>query len=316
VAAFSPPAFHNSPGETVTASTPPSKGFAWAMAALVLGFAWPLYRLAHFAAQSDLYSQIFLIPAVSAFLVWSQRQQLSCDSEPLRRWAAVALTAGFVVLVGYGLAVGSLVALTEEDSLALMTSSFLLFFYGICCWFRGRETLRRILFPLVFLVFVVPLPTFLHEGVESFFQHTSAPTAGAMLTLAGTSFVREGLRFHLQGMMDFPINVAPECSGFHSTVVLLLTSLVAAHLFLHTRWKQVLLVLVVIPLGIVRNGFRIFMLLQLCVHHGPRVLDSNLHHRGGPLFFALSLIPFFLLLVILRKSDRGVKAAKAEYSGV
>jgi hypothetical protein len=33
------------------------------------------------------------------------------------------------------------------------------------------------------------------------------------------------------------------------------------------------------------------------------MINSPIHRRGGPLFFALSLIPFFLLLLFLRKRD-------------
>ncbi len=56
-------------------------------------------------------------------------------------------------------------------------------------------------------------------------------------------------------------------------------------------------------LGIVRNAFRIFVLSELCVHVNPNFIDSPLHHRGGPIFFALSLVPFFLLVWIVKKLD-------------
>jgi hypothetical protein len=64
----------------------------------------------------------------------------------------------------------------------------------------------------------------------------------------------------------------------------------------------------VIPLGILRNGFRVFVIGMLCVHVGPRMIDSVIHHRGGPLFFALSLVPLFLLLWWLRRGERRVEA--------
>jgi hypothetical protein len=40
------------------------------------------------------------------------------------------------------------------------------------------------------------------------------------------------------------------------------------------------------------------------VHVDPAMIDSWIHQRGGPLFFALSLIPFFLLLFMLCRSER------------
>jgi len=74
-------------------------------------------------------------------------------------------------------------------------------------------------------------------------------------------------------------------------------------------------VLFVIPLAILRNGFRIFTIGQLCVHLGSEMIHSPIHRRGGPLFFALSLVPFFLLLFLLWKSDRRRERVKPRTRG-
>ena len=118
------------------------------------------------------------------------------------------------------------------------------------------------------------------------------------------SFLRQGLFFQLPGIR---LEVAPECSGIHSTLVLFITSLIAGQLFLRAQWKRGLLVLAVVPLGIVRNAFRIWSIGELCVHIGPRMINSPIHRRGGPLFFMLSLIPLFLLLYYLRRSEPKTK---------
>ena len=60
----------------------------------------------------------------------------------------------------------------------------------------------------------------------------------------------------------------------------------------------------VLPLALLRNGFRVFTIGELCVHYGMRMIDSPIHRKGGPVFFVLSLVPFFLLLVWLRRGDR------------
>jgi exosortase/archaeosortase family protein len=75
-------------------------------------------------------------------------------------------------------------------------------------------------------------------------------------------------------------------------------------MFLRSPWRRAVLVLFVIPLGILRNGFRILVIGLLCVNIGPQMIDCPIHHRGGPIFFALSLIPLFLLLWWLRRSER------------
>jgi exosortase/archaeosortase family protein len=74
-------------------------------------------------------------------------------------------------------------------------------------------------------------------------------------------------------------------------------------------WNKTILASFVIVLGIARNAFRIFTLAQVCIHISPKMIDSPLHHRGGPIFFALSLIPLFLLLWYLRKREQGAKSS-------
>ena len=63
------------------------------------------------------------------------------------------------------------------------------------------------------------------------------------------------------------------------------------------------LVAFVIPLAVLRNGFRIFTIGWLCIEFGPHMIDSFLHRRGGPVFFAASLVPLFALLWWLRRGD-------------
>ena len=57
---------------------------------------------------------------------------------------------------------------------------------------------------------------------------------------------------------EFSLTVAPECSGIHSTQVLLITSLLAGNLFLRLTGRRLFLAIFIVPLAIVRNGFRIF----------------------------------------------------------
>jgi exosortase len=132
-------------------------------------------------------------------------------------------------------------------------------------------------------------------------MHASAEAAAFFFRLSGTPFLRDGVMFQLPGI---GIQVAQECSGIRSSWVLFITSLVASNLFLTSPWRRAILVGFVIPLAIFRNGFRIWVIGRLCVDIGPHMIHSVVHRRGGPLFFALSLLPFFLMLLWLRRGER------------
>jgi len=68
---------------------------------------------------------------------------------------------------------------------------------------------------------------------------------------------------------------------------------------------------VVLPIALARNGLRVFVIGELCVRIGPEMIDSYIHHHGGPIFFALSLIPFSLVLLWLVKADRRARPDSA-----
>jgi exosortase/archaeosortase family protein len=255
--------------------------FVVAAAILSCGFAIPLWKLFRFAAGSELYSYILLIPFISVYLLWLNRANLPLSAPPARSLGVAFLLAGAALLVAYWLWLRPKVLAVSDDYLSIMTICFLLFFYGIASLTWGWETLRAAAFPLGFLVLLAPLPSVVMQEMDTFLQEGSASVAA-----------------------DIKLSIAPECSGIHSTIVLFITALLCGHIFLRRPWKRVVLVFIVILLGLFRNGFRVFVIGQLCVHWGPQMIDSPLHRKGGPVFFILSLIPFFLILFLLLKSEK------------
>ncbi|MGH7995399.1 MAG: exosortase/archaeosortase family protein [Opitutaceae bacterium] len=277
------------------------------MLALVLaalaGLFWrPLAELARFAWGNDLYSYILLVPLVSAYLAWTAHADWGAESAPARRWAIVPLALAGALLGLCWRAMGRGWTPETSDRLAIFTAAFLLLVAAAVFLFVGIRALQSIRFPLGFLVFAIPLPSGSREAVEHFLQRGSADVANGFFAVSLMPFWREGLVFHLS---DISIHVAPECSGIHSSVVLLITSVLAAHLFLRGFWRKAALVCAVLPLALLRNGFRIWVIGELCAHIGPQMINSYIHRKGGPIFFVLSLIPFFLLLQWLRRSRGG-----------
>jgi len=276
------------------------KRFALFVLVLSACFGRPLYALVHYSLNNEFFSYIPLIPVISLYLIWLKKPQLPRQAGTSWTGAVVAALGGFALLLGWNWVVHSGWKPRAEDYLTLMTSSFLFFLVAGCLAFFWGAICRIIAFPIVFLVFMIPMPGAMLDWVTSFFQYTSAVTAVGFLTVARMPVFRDDLTLHLP---NFSIVVAPECSGIHSTMVLLITAVLAGHMFLRSGWKRVLLIVFVIPLAILRNGFRIFVISELCVRVSHDMINSPIHRKGGPIFFALSLIPFFGLLFLLRKSE-------------
>jgi exosortase C (VPDSG-CTERM-specific) len=282
--------------------------FAVAVAVIVAAFGFPLFKLADFAVHDDLFSYILLIPFTSFYLARLLQKQFPTVSEPAKRWAAIFLAGGLAALGAHFIEPGSTVA----DSLAWPMLALVLFVTGAGFLFLGGAMMRVLAFPFSLLVFMVPFPDGLRVAIETWLQHASADAASWMFALAGMPVYHNDLVFQLP---DITLQIAPECSGIHSSMVLLIVSLVAGHLFLRHPAKRAVLCLAVIPLAFLRNGFRVFVLGELCTHLGPQMIDSPIHHRGGPVFFVVSLVPFSLLLYCLMKSDRPEISGRPSASG-
>jgi exosortase C (VPDSG-CTERM-specific) len=278
----------------------PVKKLAVLIVVLIACFARPLYLLAESSLHSQFFSYILLIPVITVYLIWINKSELPAPSGVAWKGAAVAAVGGLALLLGWQWGVHSGWKLQTGDYISVMTAAFLFFVVAGCLFCLGPAFSRAIAFPLAFLVFMIPMPPAMLDAVMLFFQRTSAAAAAGFLRTAFMPVFRDGLDLYLPG---YTISVDPECSGIHSTMVLLITGVLAGHMFLRSKWKRALLILVVIPLAILRNGFRIFVISEMCVRISHAMIDSPVHRRGGPLFFALSLIPFFLVLYWLRKSE-------------
>ena len=257
---------------------------------LTLLFLQPLIRLTVYAAQSDLDSYILAVPFISGYLLYIERGRY-----PAMYRSSIA---GTVAMGGIGIAavaagIGWRGSLSINDGLALMALSFMSFVVAGGFLFLGSKWMAAAAFPVAFLVFIVPLPDAAVNWLKSASALASASAAQLLFSIAGVPVSQDGVVLSIPGMT---LEVAKECSGIRSSWVLFISSLLTSHLFLRTRWRRIVLVAFVIPLGILRNGFRILVIGLLCVYVGPYMIDSSIHHHGGPLFFALSLIPLFILL--------------------
>jgi exosortase C (VPDSG-CTERM-specific) len=279
-------------------------GWCIYLAILCGAFALPLRDFATYARHSDVHSYVLLIPFVTAYLIYIRWKQLSCELSSA--WGyALLLTA-----TGTGALLASLhfTELGQNDYMTLIALSFVCFVIAGVFLFLGGKWAYSAMFPLFFLAFMIPLPEAAVDFLENASKEASAEVANWLFLISGTPALRTGTVFQLPGIT---IEVAKECSGIRSSLVLMITSLLAANMFLHTTWRRALLVCAVIPLGLLRNGLRILVISLLCVHIGPQMIHSVIHRRGGPVFFVASLVPLFVMLWWLRWRELAAQQRRA-----
>jgi exosortase C (VPDSG-CTERM-specific) len=279
-------------------------GFVMGVAVLALAFNASISDWWRFTGESELYAYARLIPAMCLYLVWIGRKQVVLT--PVNRKDLI--TGAVLLSFGVGLLMLGYSAAPLQDRLARLISSFAALVLALAAVCFGAGALRPLWLPGALLFFSAPLPQAFELGLESFLQRASADSASALFALTGVPMVRQGMFLHLPGII---LEVARECSGIRSTLILFISSLVAGYLFLNSPGHRMILAALVVPLGILRNGFRILTIGILCVHVDPAMINSWVHKQGGPLFFALSLIPFAMVLLLLWRRERSREQARA-----
>lgn len=285
---------------------------ACCMVALLMFFG-PLKELTKFSIHSHFYSHIWLVPLVSLFFFFTDRKRIFSDVSPSPNpshkgrgmlydydWKAgmPVILAGVALFLIGGNVQGRL---SQNDYTALMTSAAVVFLNGSFLLCYGYQAFKRALFPLLFLVFMIPIPAFVMRKIIDLLLIGSGASTEMLFKLTGTPYIREGLTFHLPGIS---IEVADVCSGIRSSLALFITMVIAAHMFLKTNWKKLVLLLAIYPITVFKNGVRIITISLLAVHIDERFLtDGFIHKSGGFIFFIPSLIILGLILWALRRSE-------------
>jgi exosortase len=264
--------------------------------------AFPLIEL--FGAKSkgmfyEYYSHILLIPLVSGYLLFRSRGKIRALINPA---IPLGLLIGILGVIGYAAGVIKGQNLTLVDLVAWEIASLLVAWYGTFLLFLGKESFRAVLFPLLFLFFIVPLPTYLMDNFIFVLQIGSAWSTDLIFNVLGTSHFQEGFIFQ---MGKVSIEIAKECSGIRSTMAMLVTGVLAAHLFLRDPGKKMLLLITILPITVFKNGIRIVILTLLAINVDERFLTGGfLHKSGGFLFYIPGLIIFGTVLVLLRRMEK------------
>ena len=257
-----------------------------------------LSTLVTYSLHNDSSSHIILTPLITFFLLYVERQ-------------TVFLITGTNVGSGVGLMLGGMILYwlasrghPPQDGtwlLSLDTLSVVLVWIGGFLLCYGLAAFRAGAFPLLFLLLVIPLPDVVLDRAIYALQEGSTEIAFLAFRAVGTPVLRNGFQLSVPGIT---IEVAKECSSIRSSIALFITCLLAAHLYLRTTWKMILLALLSLPLSVIKNGIRITTLTLLSIYVDPGFLSGNLHHEGGFVFFLVSLLILWPVFHWMVKSDK------------
>jgi exosortase len=270
-------------------------------------FYLPLNSLVSLSFHDERYSHVVLIPVISVLLLWLERRRIFLESHYCLVAGTPLLLLGVVV---YSIGKLRAPALGLNDSLSVMVFGMVLVWIATFVLCYGMRSFRAALFPLFFLILMIPIPTLVLDNIVVALQKGSSQVTYALFKLLGVPVFWQGFRFSLPGV---EIEIAKECSGIRSSLALFITGILASHVFLRSGWRMIVLSLSMIPLAIFKNAVRIVTLSSLGIYVDRGFLYGRLHRQGGLLFAVVALALFVPLLLILQQSENRpkTKASKA-----
>jgi exosortase len=183
-----------------------------------------------------------------------------------------------------------------------MIVAVLLFWIGGFLLFFGARSLQEARSAFLYLIFLVPVPSFAMDEIIEFLQQGSAEAANILFKLVGIPYLRDGVTFHFS---ELSIEITEQCSGIRSSMALLITAILGGHVFLRTYWRRTFLVLSALPIAVIKNGFRVTVLSLLATYVDKSYLANSLIHNTGGIFFLLpSLLILFIILMFLKRSEQ------------
>ncbi|PWB46572.1 MAG: exosortase [Candidatus Methylomirabilota bacterium] len=244
------------------------------------------------------YSHGFLVPFFSGYLVWAGRDRLRVllsrspspsPFPPKGRGEHRGSGAGLLVLLA---GLGMLILGDVGAENWLMRSSLIVILAGLVLFHLGSSVLRQLSFPLVFLLFMVPLPAILFYAVTFPLQNLAAHNAAWTLDLFGIPVLLDGNVLHLSRIT---LGVTEACSGVRSLISLLALAMAWAYITLDSRWAMAVLVASALPITIAANAARIVSTGLIGQWFGASYAQGFFHSFSGWLIF---LVAFVALLAV------------------
>lgn len=271
------------------------RNYRWELAATLLSLMLLYYSiLAGMAADwygDENYSHGFLVPFIAGYFVYLRRNELAvCPVQP-SVW-------GFPVML---LALMQLVVGTAAREQFTLRSSLLLLLIGMVLYFWGRQSCRILLLPLLYLIFMVPLPYLVYDAIAFPLRQFVSMASVWFMKMIGLTVLREG---NIIMFPAFSLEVADACSGIRSLISILALSVAMAFLLRLSRSGRWLLILAAVPAALATNALRVIMTGILGRYMGVEAAQGFFHEFAGLAMFALAILLLGLMGMLLQRTTQ------------
>jgi len=256
---------------------------AWWLAPLVLGLlalyvpTWLMLSRTVWVSDEQGHGPIILV--VSLWLMWRKREELlALADQPAKISGSLALLFGVLLYF---------VGRTQQlDTFEVASKIFIL--GGLFLWMKGWAAVRLMLFPLLFLIFMVPLPSVLVQIVTVPLKMAVSYCAEAILYAVGYPVARTGV---ILSVGPYQLLVADACAGLNSMFTLEALGLLYMNLMNYKSVaRNVVLAILVVPISFFANIIRVMILVLVTFHFGDEAGQGFVHDFAGMVLFMVALV--------------------------
>jgi exosortase B len=264
------------------------------IAGLLVLYVPSFYGLAKDAWRYDDFAHGPIILGIILWLIWRKREALL--DVPAQAFAAAPAPGLALLVCGLLLYVfgrSQEITLLEVGSLAPVLA-------GVFLAMRGWPALRALWFPILFVIFVVPLPQFLVDALSGPLKQNVSAIAEQLLYAAGYPIARAGV---VLAIGQYQLLVADACSGLNSIFSLMAVGAFYLYLVRHQSWLHNVLILAsLLPVAVCANILRVIVLVLVTYRFGDAAGQGFLHLFSGMMLFATALFIILLLDAILARA--------------
>ena len=225
-----------------------------------------------------------LILLVVLYLLWEKGQVLfesHAQTTPLAGWLSLVL--GLLIY-----AIGR-----SQDIILFEVGSFIPVLAGTLLIARGTQALAKLWFPILFIIFMVPLPGFIVDGLTGPLKQHISQIAESVLYSVGYPVARSGVTISIG---QYQLLVADACSGLHSMFSLSALGLLYLYLVQHKSWwRNGIIIASILPMAFFANIVRVMTLILVTYHFGDEAGQGFIHGAAGILLFVVALTGLFAL---------------------
>jgi len=237
-------------------------------------------------AEDSYYSHGILVPFITGYLIWLKRNELA-------KWPRESSPLGMPLIIG-GIFIHILSSLLRVYFLSLF--SLIPVILGFVLFFYGSKILKKILFPILFLMFMMPLPLVVIVNLSFNLKLYAADMAKGVLQGMGFHVIREGSSII---MPHASIVVEDVCSGLRSLISLAALGSVFAYWMKGSFLKKVFIFLSTVPVAILTNVIRIVFVSFVAEVYGGSYAVGFIHDLSGLLVFVLAFGMMYVLVKLI-----------------